>query len=382
MVSRPRPRSPLFDGFSHDALSLYGEDFDQTAYPAPNEVLLKLTHRCQARCPYCSDMIAAYESEAATTGTLPAGRWHDLVDELSAMRVTRVTISGGEPTLRSDLVALIRRCARAGMYLTLNTNGWHLADRRYVEDLASAGVGLIVISIDSHDERVHDDIRGLPGLGSRARLALDNLSAVKQSSGGRPEMAVRTILHRRNCGEFRQLVAYLSRWPLDALRISYVENDHERREWLPTREQVHEFRECTAALAADAMEAGFDLEPAVLREARRQLSMAFPTTLVSDDDYAAGRYWPDEGIRRFCDLPSRFALVTPAGRVLPCNEVEYRGGPSMGSLRTHGFKEIWSGDGFEAFRQRKCDACSTCAGPLPFQLTLGTDATTRRSATR
>src|SRR5690606_22552327 len=74
-----------------------------------------------------------------------------------------VTISGGEPTLRKDLVEIVRgiKQAQSFVYVAMVTNG-SLMTRELAEQLFAAGLSQLNFSVDFPDER-HDVGRGLPG---------------------------------------------------------------------------------------------------------------------------------------------------------------------------------------------------------------------------
>ena len=67
--------------------------------------------------------------------------------------VRKIRISGGEPLLRQDLPDLVRLLKqRVGLEVALTTNGSLLA--RHAQELASAGLDRVTVSLDSLDEEV------------------------------------------------------------------------------------------------------------------------------------------------------------------------------------------------------------------------------------
>lgn len=372
------PRSPLYEGFSHDAMFAYGRTYDQRALAAPNDVLIKPTHACQARCPYCQDMLQWYYRERKSAPAVPHERWLELIREFAELRVPRITISGGEPTLYPRLAEIIRAAKELGLLVSVNSNGWRFANEDYTVEFLRSGVDVVVLSVDSHEAEVHDECRKLPGLFDRLSRGLTIL--FEQRTTGQ-NVGVRTVIHRANIEHFDELLQFLSRWPLDFLRISYIEDDFSRQEWLPTRSQIETFHTDVLPRCLDHVRR-MCADGIVRAEAERRLKALFVSEVTPIDAFAVGEYWPDESIRSFCDLPSRFALVTPVGEVLPCNESEYTEGPSMGNVTTQSFAEIWNGDAFEEFRHSKYDRCRVCAGPLPFQVTFRDSNSTKVVAAR
>jgi cyclic pyranopterin phosphate synthase len=108
---------------------------------------VSVTDRCNYRCVYCmpedglnwvprNDLLT-YEEIART------------VSVMADLGITKVRITGGEPTVRSDIIALIRAIAGiAGITdVSMTTNGHTLAT--LAPTLADAGLNRLNISIDS-----------------------------------------------------------------------------------------------------------------------------------------------------------------------------------------------------------------------------------------
>ena len=122
--------TPLVDGFGR----------------VHRDLRISVTDRCNFRCTYC----------------MPAEglEWMDRADLLTYEELARVAricverfgfdgirLTGGEPTVRSDLPALISLLAPLGVDLSLTTNGTSL--RRLAPELVAAGLRRINISLDS-----------------------------------------------------------------------------------------------------------------------------------------------------------------------------------------------------------------------------------------
>lgn len=118
--------------------------FRLTGRRAPLAVTLAVTHRCDSSCATCGLPMAGVPE--LDTGELLA-----LIDHLARLGTTRVNITGGEPLLRDDLGALVRRCVEHGMWTVVETNGHALPER--AGDLP--GVHRVMIGLHG-PEAVHD----------------------------------------------------------------------------------------------------------------------------------------------------------------------------------------------------------------------------------
>ena len=131
----------------------------------------EITRRCDARCVHC---YAESGPEAATDRDLSTAEALALIDQLAAAGEMILAFSGGEPLVRPDWRALMRRAVERELIVTLVTNG-SLVDDRAADDLAALGLQSVTVSLDSHRPDVHDRIRRLDGLHARALGAIRRL---------------------------------------------------------------------------------------------------------------------------------------------------------------------------------------------------------------
>ncbi|HVE94209.1 MAG TPA: GTP 3',8-cyclase MoaA [Acidimicrobiales bacterium] len=125
------------------------------------DLRVSVTDRCNFRCTYC----------------MPAEgmQWLDRTDVLSFDEIERVArvcverfgfdavrITGGEPTMRAHLPALVRRLSTLGAEVSMTTNGATLAHAAH--DLAAAGLARVNVSIDSLRPDRFAAITGRPSL--------------------------------------------------------------------------------------------------------------------------------------------------------------------------------------------------------------------------
>jgi MoaA/NifB/PqqE/SkfB family radical SAM enzyme len=88
-----------------------------------------------------------------------------------------ISLAGGEPCVREDLVDVVREVARFH-FPFVTTNGWYVTPE-LARDLFHAGLWGASVSIDYADPRRHDQRRGMKGSFDRAVAALDYLSRAR-----------------------------------------------------------------------------------------------------------------------------------------------------------------------------------------------------------
>jgi pyrroloquinoline quinone biosynthesis protein E len=287
--------------------------------PAPIGMLAELTHRCPLRCPYCSNPVELdRRSRELDTAT-----WKQAFSEAAALGVLHIHLSGGEPTIRADIVDLTAHCVSVGLYTNLITAGVGQALAK-LDALSEAGLDHVQLSIQSSEPIGADRIGGLAG-GHAAKLAF----ARRVVALGLP-LTVNAVIHRANIGEVSRLIALAV--DLGAKRVEVAHAQYQG--WASTNR---------SALVPDR--AGVDASIAAVARARDQLKGQIVIDLVLPDYYAAYPKPCSGGWGR------RTFNISPSGRVLPCHAAQTIPGLEFWSVRDHSLAEIWrSSPAFNAFR--------------------------------
>jgi len=124
---------------------------------APYRMDLALTYRCQNDCPHC------YVARPRDFPEMPTEEWKRVIDRCWELGIPHLTFTGGEATLRPDLVELVQYAEDVGVITGLQTNGRRLRNRAYLDELLQAGLDHIQITLESHDPAIHDRMVGVEG---------------------------------------------------------------------------------------------------------------------------------------------------------------------------------------------------------------------------
>lgn len=124
---------------------------------------LSLTDVCNFRCSYC--LPNGYRKPARAPTALSVAEIARLVAAFAALGLWKVRLTGGEPSLRPDLLDIARVIsATPGVRrLAMTTNGYRLAER--AREFAAAGIGALNVSVDSLDPERFARITGHNRLG-------------------------------------------------------------------------------------------------------------------------------------------------------------------------------------------------------------------------
>lgn len=137
-------RYPQFDernSFEVNAMPLdsFGRDI--------HYLRISLTDKCNMRCVYCmsEDMVFQPTEELMTTAEILR-----LVQLFARLGVNKIRLTGGEPTVHPDLLAIVRGIRAAGITrISMTTNGLRLTEQAW--PLKQAGLERVNVSVDTLD---------------------------------------------------------------------------------------------------------------------------------------------------------------------------------------------------------------------------------------
>jgi uncharacterized radical SAM superfamily Fe-S cluster-containing enzyme len=163
------PRTKTQKGCPYDC-GICPEHKSQTAL-----AIIDITNRCNLKCPVCfaNANYAGYVYEPSMEQVIA------MLENLRANKpvpVQALQFSGGEPTIRKDLPAMIRKAKELGInHVEVNSNGLRFAeDVEYCKELKVAGVSTIYLQFDGLTSDVYKYIRGVDLLEIKMK-AIENL---------------------------------------------------------------------------------------------------------------------------------------------------------------------------------------------------------------
>jgi pyrroloquinoline quinone biosynthesis protein E len=286
--------------------------------PRPLSLLCELTYRCNLQCPYCYNPLdlRAHRDELSTQ------EWLCVLRDAAAMGIVQVHFSGGEPTLRTDLCALVEGAASHELYSNLITQGTFLDDA-LLDRLVDCGLDHVQISIQAPQTELADRIAG-------AVVHERKAEAIDRVLGREVALTLNCVLHRLNHDTIEDVIGYAERAGVARLELANVQfygwAFRNRLALLPTPEQVRHGEQVVAA-------------------ARERLRGRMEIVYVLPD------YFGDFPKPCMNGWGRQFMTVTPSGDVLPCPAAAAITSLHFENVRERGLAAIWSGsDSFERFR--------------------------------
>jgi pyrroloquinoline quinone biosynthesis protein E len=292
-------------------------------------LIAELTYRCPLRCPYCSNP----EDFAAIRDGLDAGAWGRVFREAAALGAVHVGLTGGEPSARRDLAAIVRHAADAQLYPHLVTAGVPLGAAG-LAPLRDAGLRSVQLSIQDATAAASDAIAGTQSFAHKLEVA-------REARRLGLALTLNVVLHRRNLASVAALIALARELDADRLELANAQYDgfalRNRDALLPSREQLETASQVVAAERARAQ--------------RPELQWVLP-------DYFSGRPKPCMG-----GWGRSLVVVAPDGLVLPCHAARGLPGLEFWNAREHSLAACWNdAPGMNAYRgedwmREPCRAC-------------------------
>ncbi len=181
--------------------------------PPLGSLYLYLSESCNLRCRHCWVSPAPPGDGAETLADYAV--LTEAIVRAKELGLGAVKLTGGEPFLRGDIVALLRFLRREDLIIDIETNGT-MIDADMARILGECGVRQVSISLDAARADRHDRLRGVPGCHGRAVEALRRLG-----SEGIARQVIMS-LYGENIPEIEPLAALCDDLGVTSLKINPV----------------------------------------------------------------------------------------------------------------------------------------------------------------
>lgn len=180
----------------------------------PQRLSVELANICNLHCSYClRDEEALYHQPA---NFFPLTLFKRILQEAKdAVGITRVTFTGGEPTLHPQFSEFLDAAAAAGIQVSFVTNGWNF-EKIWPSVLAArAFISHIAFSLDGVTTEEHDRWRGK---GSFVRL----VRAFARCNKAQVPFALKVGIRRDTMGQLERTSLFAARIGAAMLNFSHL----------------------------------------------------------------------------------------------------------------------------------------------------------------
>ncbi len=130
---------------------------------------------------------------------------------------TELVLTGGEPTVRKDLLELVRFARDSGYEsVQLQSNGRMLYYKDFAEKLVKAGVTEFCIGLHSHSAEVHDFLTRSPGSFRQAVQGIKNLKQLGQ------HVAMNSVIHKLDFKHLPERAKFALSLGVDQFQLAFI----------------------------------------------------------------------------------------------------------------------------------------------------------------
>ena len=127
---------------------------------------IQLTKKCNQRCRSCNSYFMKTDYEMSTSDVTKA------IKEISNhFAIKNIAFTGGEPTLRKDILQIAETAKKFSPNVSITTNGFYCTDKSKVQELISAGINRF--SFSYHSVGGQDEFTKVAGSEKRLRNAIE-----------------------------------------------------------------------------------------------------------------------------------------------------------------------------------------------------------------
>ena len=282
---------------------------------------------CNQKCVHC---YAAGQQLSEET-ELSTQEWKEILTKCRAAGIAQVTFTGGEPTMRDDLIELIRE---ARWFISrLNTNGIRLT-REYCRKLREAELDSVQITFYSQDPAIHNRLVG-------AQQHDSTVSAIENAVLEGLSVSINTPLCTLNRDYIRTLeflhekgVLYVTCSGL--ITTGNAAGEDSARLQL-TGEQLEQIlREAVAYCHQNGMEIAFTSPGWIEENVFEQLQIPAPS----------------------CGACLSNMAITPGGNIVPCQS--WLSDQPLGNMLRDDWTAVWNGEVCTAQRNYSSEMTGKC----------------------
>ena len=186
--------------------SLVTNDNEDPIYKAPIIAHLSVTNACNMNCLYCSVRSIHQKNKQPSLEECKI-----MIDKLVDWGVFQIGLTGGEPTVRKDLVELVRYVSSKQVACNLTTNGFNVS-AKLVDDLVAAGLTQVQLSLDSHIKEEHERYRNK---GSYEKV----LKTAKLFKNKGLIVGFDTVVTNDNLDKIKDMIIFLEKQNFDGLTL-------------------------------------------------------------------------------------------------------------------------------------------------------------------
>ena len=333
----------------------------------PVSIALETTYRCNLQCAMCPQAIDLRNAESnmraqmAENEELHTREIVEVVREARKFGVKNLTVTGGEPFLRKDILEIVSSIKRNNMACYIISNGG-LISEQIAREIVKIGVDKITFSLDG-PETVHNRIRGNNMVYQNLINGIRVIQSEKKKSGKNiPDISFSMTVSNLNSGTLCDVVDIAKKEGV-SVNFGFVfytsKTMKERTEKLfPASGGKFEDQDIPFEIRRVDPEL-LSMEIGKAKNKANSLGVKINIRPPLEDPVnIRKRFYDDEyAFVTTCFYPWYAMRINPYGEVYPCQM-----NVKMGNVREQKIEDIWNSDTYIAFRKelRKSGIWPSC----------------------
>ena len=283
---------------------------------------------CNQKCLNCyaANQPKGKEKELSTD------EWKNIIDKLKEARIPQITFTGGEPTLRNDLVELVKY---SSWFVTrLNTNG-QLLTKALCSELMESSLDAIQVTFYSYKKEIHNLLVGCDGFDKTCE-------GIKNAIDAKLLISINTPLCELNTDYVNTIKFVYENYGVRYFTCSglILTGNATKDMSIKNRLNSSELKK----ILIDALN--------YCKENDLELKFTSPGWI--DDEFLKNNNINPP----ICGATISNMAISPSGDVIPCQS--YLDGTSFGNLLDSSFDSIWNSKSLKEFKKKIIEIDYNC----------------------
>lgn len=348
----------------------YAYTFQDGRANTPKTVALELTYRCNLKCAMCPQATDLQNPESVLRAQMKESKEFgteeivNVVSQAGALGVKRLTVTGGEPFLRSDIIEILAAIKKNHMACYIISNGG-LMKENHAKEIVKMGVDKITFSLDGPED-IHNKIRQNKRQFQNLLNAVRMIQAEKRKqSRNVPDLTLNMTVSALNADRMSELVEIAAKEKVNVNYgyLFYTSKDMESRTremYPPTGGKIEDQDVPKLIRAVDVNTLAREIEKTEEKASRMLVKINIQPNIKKPQDLYHRFYDDNHAYVHRCFYPWYAMRINPYGDVYPCQM-----NIKIGSVREKKLSELWNNETYIKFRQElrrvgiwpKCTKC-------------------------
>ena len=313
---------------------------------SPCLVSINITDRCNARCLTCERWKNTNNSKEISQ-ELSVEEWKKFLLGLSKwIKPCWVVFTGGDPFVKEGFYEILRYANSLNIYTTVTTNGM-ICNERNCDRILDTGVDNLNFSLNSIEPELHNKYKGVEGTHEKIVTAIQYIKKKR----AKVRIIVTLIVTNENYMILDDFCLWARRLGADAINFQVIRDAFGQN-----------FKNNRTMLASSANPLW---KIGNLEELDRQIDLLIarkkqgcPIVVPIKHLEEIKSYFRDPLAipkRSYCDMPFRYAFVSPSGEIYLCYFH-----PGIGNIKNNGMRNIWFSRKAQSLRVKLIDCQDVC----------------------